>query len=98
MQTNWYNLFNWNSTITFEFCADSDHKSEQITTNIILQLPFHDDDGRAIIKMNHIVDHLCKETITHKYCEVCGENTRFKKKRKYYRKSRSISCIVYALW
>ena len=36
MQTNWYNLFNWNSTITFECCADSDHKSEHITTNIII--------------------------------------------------------------
>ena len=56
MQTNWYNLFNWNSTITFECCVDSDHKSEDITTNVILRLPLWDDDGRAITTLNDSVD------------------------------------------
>ena len=36
MQTNWCNLFNWNSTITFECCDNSDHNSVEMTTNIIL--------------------------------------------------------------
>ena len=36
MQTNWYNLFNFNSTITYECCNNSVHKSEDITSDIIL--------------------------------------------------------------
>ena len=98
MQTNWCNLFNWNSTITFQCCADSDHKSEDITTNVILRLLLCDDDGRAITALNDSVDQLFNySTIIHKNCEECGDNTRFKKNRKNYRNSRSISCTVYAL-
>ena len=36
MQTNWYNLFNCNFIITYECCNNSDHKSQDITSNIIL--------------------------------------------------------------
>ena len=35
MQTNWYNLFNWDYIITYECCNNSDHKSKDITSNII---------------------------------------------------------------
>ncbi len=97
MQTNWYNLFNWDSIITYECCNNSDHKSKDITSNIILRLPVRDDDGRAIPTLNHSVDQLFKERIIHMNCEVCGDNTRFKKTEKNYRNSRSISCTVYAL-
>ena len=38
-----------------------------------------DDAGRAITSLNHSVDHLFKETIIHKNCEVCSTNTRLKK-------------------
>ena len=41
-----------------------------------------DDDGIAITTLNHSVDHLFKERIIHKNCEVCGENTRFKRTEK----------------
>ncbi len=79
MQTNWYNLFNFNYTITHECCNNSDHRSKDITSNIILRLPVRDDDGRAIPTLNHSVDQLFKKRIIHKNCEVCGDNTRFKK-------------------
>ena len=36
MQTNWYNLFNCNFIITYECCNNSDHKSQDITSDIIL--------------------------------------------------------------
>ena len=36
MQTYWCNLFKWNSTITYEYCNNSNHKSEEMTTNRIL--------------------------------------------------------------
>ena len=98
MQTNWYNLFNFNSIITYECCNNSVHKSEVITEpEPILRLPVKDDDGRAIKTLNDSVDELFKERIIHKNCEVCGDNTRLKKNRKNYRNSRSISCTVYAL-
>ena len=54
MQTNWYNLFNWNSTITFECCVDSDHKSKDITTNVILRLPLYHDEGRVLANYSTI--------------------------------------------
>ncbi len=98
VQTNWYNLFNWNSTITFECFVDSDHNSEDITTNVILQLQLYHDDGRAITTLNDSVDKLFNySTIIHKNCEDCSDNTRLKKNRNNYRNSRSISCTVYAL-
>ena len=41
-----------------------------------------DDDGRAKETLNDSVDKLCKERIIHKNCEVCSNNTRFKKTEK----------------
>ena len=38
-----------------------------------------DNDGRAITTLNHSVDHLFKERIIHKNCELCGEDTTFKR-------------------
>ena len=72
MQTNWCNLFNWNSTITFQCCDNTDHKSEEITTNIILRLPVRDDDGEHITTLNDSVDKLFKDQIIVQDCEQCN--------------------------
>ena len=66
MRTNWYNMFNFQVTNTYECCTNSEHKSQNITSDIILQLPVRDDAGRAITSLNHSVDHLFKKTIIHK--------------------------------
>ena len=36
MQTNWYNMFNCKVTITYECCTSSEHKSQNIRSDIIL--------------------------------------------------------------
>ena len=81
MQTNWDNLFTCNFIITYECCNNSNHKSQDITSDIILRLQVRDDAGRDITSLNQSVDHLFKETIIHKNCDVCSENTRLKKQK-----------------
>ena len=70
-----------NFIVTYKCCNKSDHKSQDITSNIILQLPVRDGAGRTITSLNHRGVHLFMETIIHKYCDMCGKNTRFKKQK-----------------
>ena len=78
MQTNWYNLFKWNSTITYECCDNSDHKSQQMTTNRILRLPVMDDDRKPITSLNDSVDKLFKEELIERDCENCNSKRSIK--------------------
>ena len=94
MQTNWYNLFNCNFITTYECCNNSNHKSQNISSNNILRLTVRDDAGGLIESLIESLEDLFKETIMDKNCDDCGKETRLKKNRYNDTNSTSTSCRV----